>query len=414
MVGYAYLFRFRESGISTATIFAKTHDPMKKILFYLMALLLISCGGTAKIFKAGAVLQSDYMQVLPFNYDHNFALVQVVINDKNYQFLLDTGAPTVISSAIFKDLNLKPKTFVNVSDSQGQTNAQALVVVPEIKLGNLIYNNIGAVVADLNDIFEYKCIGIDGIIGANQMAKSFWKFDYVNKEVTITDNFKNYDLTAYADSLLFSVSNQKTPYTHGWVNGEVASFMFDTGATGFIDYHDKNDVLKNQKAFTRYGSSSVGLYGAVDTVTTRTLKIDSLRFGSVKLAKQAIDVEQDNLIGNRFMNHYDMVINWQSQKIYLKPIKAFEQKPVESFGFSLRMKNNEATVVNIIKELPTDLQLGDILVAINDKDLRNLTTQSACEQYFNIDLTALETINITYLRDGKEYHTRLEKKVLPE
>jgi len=155
---------------------------MKKIIFLSFIILtIIACGGLGKIFQGGAIVQKDYLTIIPFNYDYNFAIVEVSINNKPYNFLVDTGAPTVISEEIYKDLNIKAADYTIVTDSQGQRNGQEVAVIPEMFVGDLIYTDIGAVVVSLRDVFEFDCMGIDGILGANQMAKSFWKFDYENE-----------------------------------------------------------------------------------------------------------------------------------------------------------------------------------------------------------------------------------------
>jgi predicted aspartyl protease len=387
---------------------------MNKILYLFFALFIISCGGINKTLNSGTVNAVNYKEVLPFDYDNNFALIKVVINTKTYKFLIDTGAPTVISNAIYETLQTTKPKYVLVEDSQGQTKTQKVTSIPELKIGNLTYINTGAIVADLRNVFEFNCLEIDGIIGANQMAKSFWKFDYQNKEVFITDQLENYELTTYTDSIPFSISSQKTPYVRGYVNGTAASFIFDTGYAGYIDHHDKRGALKAAVGFTRYGSSSVGLYGALDSVTTRTIKLDSLRMGSVKLNSQIINTEQANLIGNGFMNHYDMVINWQVQKIYLKKIKEFENAPEHSFGFAFRIKENKAMVISLIEELPIDLKIGDVILSINNYDLSNLNSSNACERYQGVDLENIELVDVVYVRDGTKYKTTLTRTTLLE
>nr|WP_042297006.1 retropepsin-like aspartic protease [Nonlabens ulvanivorans] len=169
---------------------------MKKLVYLILILTIIGCNSLSKTLNGGKVAKDDYMETIKFNYDYNFALIDVVINQKTYTFLVDTGAPTVISNQIYKDLNINPANSTNVTDSQGQSNNQEVVIIPEVRIGNLIYNDIGAIVADLRDVFEFNCMGIDGIIGANQMAKSFWKFDYQNHEITITDQLANFDITS--------------------------------------------------------------------------------------------------------------------------------------------------------------------------------------------------------------------------
>ncbi|WP_438969404.1 aspartyl protease family protein [Nonlabens sp.] len=382
---------------------------MKKFLFLIIALLLIGCGSIDKILNAGKIANTDYKEIIPFNYDYNFALIDVEINSKKYTFLVDTGAPTLISSTIYKDLNIETEDYVAVEDSQGQINTQEVVVIPEMKIGNLIYNNTGAIVSDMRDVFEFNCMQIDGIIGATQMAKSFWKFDYQNKEITISNQLSKYDITTFKDTLSFAVSGTKTPYIRGHVNGKETLFTYDTGFGGHIDVNKRLDDFKNATGYTIIGNSGVGLYGAVDSTKIRSIKADSLRIGHIEMAAQKVDLDHSGLIGNDFMNKYEIIMDWTAQNIYLKKLKDFETTEQNSFGFKFRIKENKAVVTGIIKEYPIDLKLGDVILSINEFDYQNITDSNACEIWNSTTYKGLESINVTYLRNDVIKETTLKK-----
>lgn len=373
---------------------------------------MISCGSLSKTLNGGQVAQTNYKEIIDFNYDYNFALIDVIINEKKYIFLVDTGAPTVISHQIYRDLNVDSAHSTNVTDSQGQSNNQEVVIIPDVRIGKLVYNDIGAVVADLRDVFEFNCMEIDGIIGANQMAKSFWKFDYQNKEITITDQLDNFDISSYRDSLQFYTSAQKTPYVIGFVNSVNTSFTFDTGFAGHIDVDSDIADFKESIGYVKYGSSSIGLYNVKDSTSTRTIKADSLKIGSIKMGQQIVELDHGSLIGNDFMNKHDVIIDWSSNIIYLNKLKEFEKAEKSAFGFQTRFKENKAIVVALIKDIEMDLQIGDQLLNINEHNLRSLTDQTACEVYNALDLEELEELEITYLRHNKEYKTTLKRKKL--
>ncbi|MDP5101690.1 MAG: aspartyl protease family protein [Nonlabens sp.] len=386
---------------------------MKKLPFIAaLLLIIIGCSSVSKMFDAGTVKAQNYTEVIAFDYSNNFALIPVEINNKTYTFLVDTGAPTVISTAIYEDLNIKKFKGIYIADSQGQRNQQKLVLVPEIKVGNLTYTNIGAVVANLQNVYEFKCMGIDGIIGANQMAKSFWKFDYEKKKLTITDKLENYDLTSFTDTIPFTISTQKTPYIKGYVNGLNTSFTYDTGKSGYIDVNKKLADFKDAPGFTSYGNSSIGLYDAKDSVRTRTIKVDSLRIGNISMGAQVVDLDYGGLIGNDFMNKFEIVMDWKSQKIYLKKILDFEKAIKTTFGFGFRIKDNKAIVTSLVKEYPLDLQPGDVIQTINEFDLSNISDENSCEIYKKVVLKGLDSIVVNYKRGEQELSTTIVRKTM--
>ncbi|MBF4984251.1 clan AA aspartic protease [Nonlabens mediterrranea] len=387
---------------------------MKKLLYIILALFMISCGSLSKTLNGGQVAQTNYKEIIDFNYDYNFALIDVIINKKKYIFLVDTGAPTVISHQIYRDLNVDSAHSTNVTDSQGQSNNQEVVIIPDVRIGKLVYNDIGAVVADLRNVFEFNCMGIDGIIGANQMAKSFWKFDYQNQKITITDQLDNFDISSYRDSLQFYTSAQKTPYVLGFVNGVSTNYTYDTGFAGHLDVDRDIAAFDKASGYVKYGSSSIGLYDVKDSISTRTIKVDSLKIGGIDMGQQIVELDHGSLIGNDFMNKHDVIIDWSSNIIYLNKLNEFEKAEKSAFGFQTRFKDNKAIVVALIREVNLELQLGDQLLRINDYDLRELNDQTSCDIYNDLELEDLKTLDIIYMRDGKEYSTTLKRVKLIE
>ena len=126
------------------------------------------------------------------------------------------------------------------------------------------------------------------------------------------------------------------------------------------------------------------------------------------MGAQVVDLDFGNLIGNKFMNKHDVVMDWTTQKIYLKKLKEFEKTELNSFGFTFRIKENKAQVTGLIEEFPIDLHLGDVLLSINDFDLKNITDSNACEKWSAINYKDVESLNIVYLRNDIELTTTLK------
>lgn len=384
---------------------------MKKvILLTFIILTIIACGGLGKIFQGGAILQKDYLTTIPFNYDYNFAIVEVSINNKIYNFLVDTGAPTVISEEIYEDLNIKAADYTIITDSQGQRNGQEVAVIPEMIVGDLHYTDIGAVVVNLREVFEFDCMGIDGILGANQMAKSFWKFDYELQNITITDQLSNYDLAAYTDTLSFTTSTQLTPYITGYANGIKTTFTYDTGSAGNIDVILSKDEFKDSPDYNRYGSSSVGLYGAIDSTTIRTIKLDSLRLGDISLGAHLVDLDDGSLIGNDFMNKHEVVMDWENNHIYLKKLQNYQNTVDSTYGFNRRFIENKVLITNLYKEIETPLRLNDQVLQLNEIDYSNITDENSCEIFRSFyEPMEGDSIIVVYKRNDEIKTIRLPK-----
>ena len=53
-------------------------------------------------FDKGTILQKKYYEVIQYESVYDKIIIPVTINGKNYRFLLDTGAPNLISNEVMK------------------------------------------------------------------------------------------------------------------------------------------------------------------------------------------------------------------------------------------------------------------------------------------------------------------------
>ena len=97
---------------------------MKKyILIFCFFYSLFSCAPSQiEMLRGGAIENAVYRDTVSFNFDYNLPIITVEIDQVNYNFLLDTGAPSVISPELFVKLNLKKKLTSKIKDSNNISN----------------------------------------------------------------------------------------------------------------------------------------------------------------------------------------------------------------------------------------------------------------------------------------------------
>ena len=171
---------------------------MKKILLSTLTTLLLLTGcssiKTIKLMKSGEVEQEEFNVKIPFEYRLGLIILKVDIAGKEYDFVLDTGAPSVISKELAKKLDLSNITEQKVGDSQGEDYNLGLTTIEKLSISDINFLNTGAVIADLNQSQEVGCLKIDGFIGSNLMRKAIWKFDYQNQIITITNSIESLNI----------------------------------------------------------------------------------------------------------------------------------------------------------------------------------------------------------------------------
>ncbi|MBT2619806.1 retropepsin-like aspartic protease [Chryseobacterium sp. ISL-6] len=383
---------------------------MKKISSLLfLFLLIISPAQGKRFFETGEVELTNPIEKINLNFTNDLPLVKVSIDGKLYNFLFDSGAPTVISNAIYTELNLQKEHTSKVKDSQKNKQEQIFTKLPEMTVDHVIFKNIGAIVMDLS-ASELGCFKIDGILGANQMAKLFWRVNYSENSLEATKDLLNFKFDDYETVVPFDPQTQKTPVIETKILDKKIKLTFDTGFTGRIKISDSDyDPKKVKQTVETFGISSVGAFGAGKPVSGFIFKISELGFGNKAFGNEMIMTGNSRLIGNDFFKDFTFIMDWQNKKIYMKKIKN-NPPTLESFGFGYRFIDAKPVVAFVFKERGSPLEIGDSILSINDVDLDHLNQESACHYMINRVERDYKTIGIRIKRAGKVMDLRLDKK----
>jgi hypothetical protein len=294
------------------------------------------------------------------------------------------------------------------------------VIIPGIQIGAIEFENIGAVVIDYNKTFELSCYNFQGIIGANLMSKLFWKIDYENLEISFTDDVTALQIPKEAQKIPFILKgSQKTPEVSVQINQTQAKHLtFDTGATGSFSLKKSifNKEIESYPKIISFGTTSVGVYGSGKPSESVYAKIDLLKFGDISLYDQIIEFdESSDLIGNKFLKHYDIFLDWKSKQIFLKENTPFQDSIIQDFGFKLRTIENKLIVSSIIIGSSAEqagLQLNDQIIRIDDINYDMVSNEDACSMLFNKLLKDKEVINIDVRREGESINMELRRETL--
>ncbi|SHH33955.1 Aspartyl protease [Chryseobacterium oranimense] len=383
---------------------------MKKVLYTLLILstTTISAQGK-KFFKSGEVKLQNPVEKINLRYANDLPFVQVNINGKPYNFLFDTGAPTVISTAVYTELGLEKKHTAKVKDSQKNKQEQIFTILPEMVVDKAVFKNVGAIVMDFS-VSELSCFKIDGILGANQMAKLFWKINYAENSLEASEDLTQFNPADYDIVIPFSPRPQKTPVVETDLQGKKIDLTFDTGFSGRLKIIDgAYDVQKALKSIEVYGTNSVGAYGAAKPAPGYIFRTAALPLGNKIFPNEIIATGNASLVGNDFFKNFVFILDWSGNKIYMKQIKN-EPAKLESFGFGYRFIDSKPTVAFVFQEENFPLRVGDTIISINNVNLNNLDKDGACHYFINRVENGQKTIDLKIRREGKEMQVRLEKK----
>jgi len=383
---------------------------MKKVLYTLLILSTANLFAQGKkFFKSGEVKLQNPVEKINLRFANDLPFVQVSINGKPYNFLFDTGAPTVISTAVYTELGLEKKHTAKVKDSQKNKQEQIFTILPEMIVDQAVFKNVGAIVMDFS-ISELSCFRIDGILGANQMAKLTWKVNYAENSLEASKDLAQFNPADYDIVIPFNPRPQKTPVVETDLQGKKIDLTFDTGFSGRLKITDAAyDAQKALKSIEIYGTNSVGAYGAGKPLPGYIFRTPALSLGNKSFANEIIATGNASLIGNDFFKNFVFILDWSGNKIYMKQIKN-EPAKLESFGFGYRFIDSKPTVAFVFQEENFPLKVGDAIISINNVNLDTLDKDGACHYFINRVENGQKTIDLKIRRDGKEMQVKLEKK----
>lgn len=383
---------------------------MRKIfcLLFIYSAIAVSAQ-EKKFFEKGEVELQHPVEKVNLRFENNLPFVKVDINGKIYSFLFDTGAPTVISQAIYKELNLKKKYKKAIRDSDQKEQQQILTELPEMKVDRLVFRNVGAIVLDLNSA-ELGCLKVDGIIGANQMAKLFWKVNYSENSLEASKELSLFDIRDYEVVIPFEAKPQKTPMVSATLLSRAVKFTFDTGFSGRLETSgDRLDPEKLKHYVKTFGTRTTGAFGTAKPAPGYIFRADSMKIGNTLFQNERISTGKMDLAGNEFFKDFIFVIDWKSNKIYMKRIGT-SLPTLSSFGFSYRFADGKTSITFVFEEENFPLKIGDSIISINGISLENLDQDKACHYFINRIEKDQKSIDVRINRDGKILDFKLDKK----
>ncbi len=104
-----------------------------------------------KYIKSCKPALSTFYEKIPIEYFDGLLVIEVSIDNKKYNFLLDTGAPSSIDKSIAEDLGLKTLYTSTVTDASMIKQEVDYTVVPEVFIGSLGYHNMFSIIDDFTE-----------------------------------------------------------------------------------------------------------------------------------------------------------------------------------------------------------------------------------------------------------------------
>lgn len=337
---------------------------------------------------AGKIAQKEFLEEIPFELEFGKIILPVRINGQSYRFLLDTGAPNIISKKIADVINPDFKKDINVVDANNQRQNMELVPIPELQLGSLRYVNGVAIVVDLDNHPILKCFRLDGFIGSNFFKNVVLQVDYAAKKIRISPTIKSFAPNSNGQPMKL-IGPQLAPYITITYPNEIKTItdqaLLDTGMDGFYDlssrayklFNAESDSVINTIASST-GVGALGLFEKLGPTPHWMVEIPKVKLSETLFTHaQVITTDDENSrIGLKAFEYGKVTLDFNKKKWYYEAGTSADltTKPKQLSPTFI----DEKLVVGIVWEesLQSKLQFGNKIVKINHQSIESL---SVCE-----------------------------------
>jgi hypothetical protein len=358
----------------------------KKITF-LIVFISQFCIAQNVDFDKGIILQKKYFEVVQYETVYDKIIIPVTINGKNFRFLLDTGAPNLVSNEVMQELNFVSTNKINIRDANNLNQSMQSIVIPKIEIGKLIFEEQIALVFDLKNHNLLSCYNIDGFIGSNLLKNSILKIDKTNQNLIITDQIDLLNIKVKPTKVKL-IGSQKAPYIELnflGKNKEKASDMvlFDTGMDGLYDMSNRAfAIFENQNIFEIKGKSeglsSIGLFGLGKPSLQRLVLVENAFLNNKSINKLYADTTDDSnsRIGLEFLNYGNVILDFKKKNFYFEANETIILSNKEP-KFAPTILDNKL-IVGLVwdKKLAEKIKFGDEILSI---DTFKINEMKSCE-----------------------------------
>lgn len=269
----------------------------------------------------------NYMACVPFAYKNRIINLKANINggDKEFDFVLDSGAPTFITDSV---LNASSLEFLNTAEAHDANNNQMQVSSYRISSLNISGKNIKNIEASNSSFVQNMAVlkgrANGGLLGANAMKNAIWMINFKNKQIKITDNINLLNITSNAFETKMGTDANGCPVIDVNIGlKHKHTFVIDLAYNGSVllpAKYFKKSIFNDSLSFTKNEKLSTGFASDIKQNSYYFLK--KFEFGTLStenIKSSSSGKNTRSLIGNEFLENYIVVLDFIHGKFILIP-----------------------------------------------------------------------------------------------
>ena len=248
-------------------------------------------------------------------------LTSVKINGKTKQFIIDSGAPSMVlnSRYVIRTSNSEERKFKGISGKGTSFTSD----IKNFTWENFKLKNFKTLAIDFSHLESALNEKIHGLIGYKELSLFTFAIDYKNEKITLWRNFSKHK-NPIKKSVPFVLQNH-LPVFRFSCGKTILNLALDTGAAQNVIDIALKKKLRGKFSFGKESS----LQGAsTESAAVKEISLNEIETGLITLKKfPAIwhdmshikneNIEIDGLIGYQFLKKGKFAISYSDAKIYL-------------------------------------------------------------------------------------------------
>ncbi|MCD0488200.1 retroviral-like aspartic protease family protein [Pedobacter sp. MC2016-14] len=285
-----------------------------------------NCFAQRTVFNKGGAERKDYYEEIPYELVNGVMFVTVEIEGLKRKFLFDTGAPVQITPELFKILKPKVDGKASTTDATGKKSSLPIVILKALKINQLSFAGIPALVSGSN---LYACWQVDGVIGSNLLRNSIVQLVPGRKVIILTDMEDKLALNKKSQIALVAGEPQSYPYFKIQL-GDKADLEvgFDTGARTLLSLTEKDakqfvakDVV--ELISRGYGSNRMSIFGLQAADSLSRCSVPKLSIAGCNFNNLVTETSKSShtRIGAKLLDYGIVTLDFIHHFFYFEPVR---------------------------------------------------------------------------------------------
>jgi predicted aspartyl protease len=320
---------------------------------------------------------------IPYRLVKGSMIVDFLVNGRLESFLFDTGAKTLITEELSRNLSLVNGVKQTINDANNKKVQLQKVTLNSISTADqkIGFKNFSVFVSDAS---WFSCFGVKGLIGSDIFEQCCITIDDRNKLITARKTNRLPGIPMRKMASFVSGANRYPIFNISIADREEVKVLFDTGSSSFLSLKNEDfKALLSKKAIRVLrrgkGASTMAMSGMEAAAENYLVELPLTSIASSKFVNMRCNTSDSpyTLMGTELLKHGKITLDYVGGAFYFEP---YQKGPVteerKNWNLDITMLNGETQVANVWGDLIGVVEPGDQITRIDGKPVQQL---SFCE-----------------------------------